>query len=196
MEGMAGAEVVGRGNSLHVKHGDDKGLLARFYWNKTYEKEFIKINVPGDSKTEWDRPVKPEDKLRFANQWNQYISQQSQFGDQTPLEQWGSMTEAQINQYKAFNILTVEHLSVVQDGLITQLGMGARDLQKRARSWLEEQKAKRNEQVLHAEISKRDIVIDGLQQQMKELQEQVAAMAQTQPKQRGRKSQGESNDTP
>jgi len=197
MEGMAGAEVVGRGNSIFVKHGDDKGLLARFYFNKIYQKDYIKINVPGDSKTEWDRPAKPQDQQRFPTQWAQYKASQSQFGGQTTLEAWEALSETQITQFKSFNVFTVEHLASMQDGLIQNMGPGIRDIVNRAKAWLEEQKAKHNEQVLLSEINKRDSLIENLQRQMEALQEQVGAMAQDQPKtvRRGRKPKEIQNDS-
>lgn len=194
MEGLASSEIVGNGNHLHVKHGDDKGLIVRFYFNKVFEKDYVKINVPGDAKTEWDRPVKPDDYKRFPHQFQQYKAQQSQFGGQTTLEAWEVLGEAQINSLKSFNVFTVENLSQVQDGLVDRMGHGTRELVKRARVWLEEQKQKHNEQVLLSEISKRDVKLEALEKAIQEMQ--AAGIGQSQPKKRGRKPKGELHDDP
>jgi len=63
----AEATVVGRGTNLRVEHGSDDNLLIRFYFNKIAELPYVKINVPGDNKTEWDMPVKDEHKARWAD---------------------------------------------------------------------------------------------------------------------------------
>lgn len=193
---FAGAEVVGKGNHLHVKHGDDSGLLTRFYFNKVHQKVFIKINVPGDSKTEWDYEAKDIDKRRFAKAYEEFKNEEAQFGGQTSLEAWGILGEAQINQYRSFNVYTVEHLASVQDGLIERLGHGSRELVNRARAYIEDQKAQSVVNHLNSEVTKRDVKIDALTTQIQQLQEQFAAMAEPQRKKPGRKPKEQQNDSP
>ena len=195
---FAGAEVVGRGNSIHVKHGDDSGLIVRFYFNKLYDKHYVKINVPGDSKTSWDRPVKEEDKRRFARQWEAFHAQLSQFGGQTMLEDWGLLNEAQVNSLRSFNVFTVENLADMQDGLVDRLGVGSRELNKKAKAWLQEQKERHNEVRLQEEIAKRDTKLNLQQEKLEALQKQIDALAQAQstpaPKERGRPRKETQND--
>jgi len=103
----AEATVVGRGNNLKVQHGTDDNLLVRFYFNKIHERPFVKINVPGDNKTEWDRPVRDEDKMRWGDKWKAYESQQNQYVGEVLLEACDLYDENRVNNYKQFNIHTI-----------------------------------------------------------------------------------------
>ncbi len=183
---LASATVIGKGTNLHVMHGDDSGLIVRFYYNKIYEKDFVKLNVPGDSKTEWDYPVKEEDKQRFAQQWAAYQAQQSQLGGQTLLAQWEIMAndEARVKALNSFNVSTVEQLANVADGFIDKLGPGMRELQKKAKAWLSDQREVVASAKFQEELRQRDNTIELLQSQMREMQEQMATLSQ--PRKPGR----------
>lgn len=191
---LASTEVVGRGNNLHVKHGDDSGLIVRFYFNKVHEKDFIKINVPGDSKSEWDYAATDADRQRFSKQWDAYQKQQSQVGGETPLTQWPitENNEAQIRMLASFNVITVENLANIHDGFIDKMGPGIRDLQRKAKAWLVEQAEEVKAAKFADEIRSRDLKIETQDQQIKEMQQALAQMqaqfvALTERKKPGRK---------
>jgi len=161
--------VIGRGTNLHVQHGTDDNLLVRFYWNAVAEEHFIRINVPGDSNSEWDRKVTDKDKARWPDKWEAYSAKQSQAGGQVTLEDAGIFHEARIKIYKNFNIETVNQLAGLNDGFISNIGMGAREDVKKANAWLQEQSSKRTETELNRALQKRDDEIALLKEQMKQL---------------------------
>lgn len=170
------ATVEGQGVNLHVTHGSDAGLFVRFYWNKIHDAHYVKINVPGDQRTEWDRPVKDSDKVRFRQQWEAYTSQQNQFGAQTMLNGWEGMTEAQVAHFNARNVHTVEQLANMADAMITACGMGTRELVKKAQGHLAEMQSQRQHHEMTEELRKRDAKIAAQDEEMAKVKEQLATL--------------------
>lgn len=54
----------------------------------------------------------------------------------TPLSEWPQINAGQVQTYRAMNIHTVEQLAEVSDGTLGNMGMGARQLRDKAKSWL------------------------------------------------------------
>ena len=196
------ATVSGKGNNLHVSHGSDDGLFVRFYFNKIYDKNFVKINIPGDSKTEWDRPVLESDKMRFQKQWDAFINQQSQFGSQMMLKDWECISEAQVSFYNARNVQTVEQLAVMTDSMITSCGMGTRELVRKAQGYMEEMKSRKQIENVNHELQRRDTEIAMLKEQMDALSKKMvdgmgaARKAKGWPKGKPRKKVTEATNDP
>lgn len=170
------ATVKGTGAQLHVVHGDDSGLFVRFYFNKVHEQNFVKINIPGDAKTEWDRPVNEQDKMRFRQQWELFQNQQNQFGTQTLLKDWDAINEGQLNHLVAHNVQTVEHLASMSDSMAQACGMGTRELVRKAQGAMAEIASKRQVELANQELAKRDAQIQTQAFELKKLQEQMAEL--------------------
>lgn len=165
----AQATVVGRGNNIHVQHGTDDNLLIRFYWNKVHEEHYIKINVPGDNKTEWDRPVTEIDKRRFAEKWRLYESEQSQFSGEVLIEACDLFDENKVELYRSFNIRTLDQLSNLNDAFISRIGMGTRDDVRKAKSYLANLTEQAKQEELTKELQKRDDEIEKLKAMVEQL---------------------------
>lgn len=56
----------------------------------------------------------------------------------TPIKGWALLSPAMQQQVLAANIRTVEDLAVMNESGLARVGMGARDLQRKAAAWLEE----------------------------------------------------------
>jgi hypothetical protein len=178
---FAESTVVGKGTNLQVKHGDDSGLWVEFYNNKIHQRPFIKVRVPGDNKTEWDRPVKEKDKQRFSKQWEAFNQQRSQYGEQTMLEQWEGLNDGQIRNLKAFNVQTVEQLANLTDGLIDRVGMGTRDLVRKANAWIESASSQAKEQALSRALQASEDKLALQAQQIAEMQAQMQSLLTASP---------------
>jgi hypothetical protein len=176
MEGLAAAEVVGRGNNLSVKHGDDSNFMVTFYFNKRYQRDFIRMISAGQKNTIWDEPVKPEYKSRFSKQWEQYQAQLAQVGHGIPIEKWDELSEPQVNVLKALNIRTIENLCSVADGAIEAMGPGMRELQRKAKLYLADAKATQEKEAAEQELRKRDSKIDVLEQELAQMRKQMAQL--------------------
>lgn len=149
------ARVIKHGNNLHVVHGDDNGLFVEFKMEAIQDEEksveegrpifkevpFVSIRPLGDKTTHILRPVKAEDKIRFARQWQAFENSQSQeVLEGTPVTEWAVLTKAQALELKALNIHTVEKLAEVSDANLNfAKGM---ELRKKAQEWLEAAKDK------------------------------------------------------
>jgi len=173
---FAEATVTGKGNDMTVVHGSDDNLLVRFYFNKIHEKDYVKINIPGDNKTEWDQPVRELDKLRFRTAWEAYQAQKSQLGDQTLLAECGLFDEAKIKTYQMFNIETVEQLARLNDGLISKVGMGTREDVRKANNYLISQVEEAKNLKLERELQARDELLHAQAEKMEKMQAQMAEL--------------------
>ena len=152
---FAEARVHKSGNSLHVSHGDDKGLYVEFFDEAVQhpfqseqagrpifvEQPYVKILFPGDMTKQVVRPVdlqgsegKPSDPERWPRQWDAYQKKASQVPIGTPLTQWAPMTKAIALTLKAQNIHTVEQLAELPDTAL--VWMGAREMHEKAKVWL------------------------------------------------------------
>ena len=176
------------GNSLHVSHGDDRGLFVTFY-NEAIEIPFeseqaghpvykdvpyVHIMFPGNSTTQVRRPVKekgdentPSDPQRWPAQWAAFKSQSEQVFVGIPITEWPPLTKSQALSLKAMNIHTVESLADMPDNGLTWLG--AREMQQKAIAWLknatggaEVLRLQKENEVLRADM-------DALKEQFKEL---------------------------
>lgn len=101
------------------------------------EKDFVRIQTPGDTKTTVVRAVTEQDKLRFPRSWDAYQKNIELAQEGTPLEEWNQISRSQTKELKHVGIATVETLAQVSDGNIQKLGPGYSQLRQRARQFLE-----------------------------------------------------------
>jgi len=96
----------------------------------------VEIVIPGDNRTRIVREVQDKDRERWPDQWERFSGGAVMQIEGTPLSEWPQITVAQVEDMRQQNVLTVEQLANVADHLLPRLGMGARDLQNKARIWL------------------------------------------------------------
>lgn len=75
----------------------------------------IRILVPGDKLSQIDRLASEDDKRRFAEHYAKYKAGKGQEVVGTRLEVVPWMTRAKVEEYRYFNILTVEQLANASD---------------------------------------------------------------------------------
>lgn len=133
------------------------------------EEDYIQIMIPGDRTSTIVRPVSPIDKARFGKQYEHWQrTQQEEMLQGTPLDAWGIMNLAQIEEYRYFGIRTIEQLASLRDDICQKI-MGATALKQRAESFLQMAKDAAPMQAMQLELKKRDDTISGLQTQMEEM---------------------------
>ena len=76
---------------------------------------FVRIMVPGDKHSIIDRQATREDKERFRTYLDAFESGKSQEAKGTPLSVMPWLTPSQVEEYKYFNIYTIEQLAGVAD---------------------------------------------------------------------------------
>jgi len=134
------------------------------------EKEYIRIIVPGDSKTTVDCPVTDEFRMRFQNQYDKFKRGMEQAVEGTPLEMWPQMTVGLCAELKAMNVTTVEQLAALDDGKAQRI-MGSYDLRRKAQIFLDAAQGEAANNKMAAELQKRDDEINLLKQQMQQILE-------------------------
>lgn len=132
------------------------------------EEEYVRIIVPGDSKTTVDCPVTDEFRMRFPKQYDQFKRGQEQAVTGTPLEVWPQLTVGLVAELKAMHISTVEQLADLDDGRAQKI-MGHFELRRRARAFLDAAHGEAANNKMAAELEKRDDEINQLKAQMAEL---------------------------
>lgn len=111
--------------------------------------ETITIIIAGDKHAIVERRVKPSDKIQFAKQYAAFKKQEEYVKDGTPLETWPMISRTQLYELKSQNIFTVEDVANLSDAQLPALGLGARNLQKYAKAFLEtSEKGKASSQLI------------------------------------------------
>lgn len=142
--------------------------------------EMVEIIVPGDSKNIWAGRVKDEHRFRWPGYYEAFKKGQEppQYG--YPIKEWPALTPAQVANFQALNIHTVEALAQVPDNLLQHLGMGAFQTRDKAQKWLAVQK---DAEVLNQVMAERDAsnaARDATQRQLDDLQARLGAMERAQ----------------
>lgn len=157
MENFAQAQVDLKGAMVGMaSHGSDAGLFVEFRMESVadpvksrdegrtvhHDVPFITIHFPGDKTKKIDRPAKliddldgPADATRFPRQWAAFKAQEEQVADGLPIGEWPPISKSEANDLKAIGVHTVEQLAAMPDTALSWLG--ARQMQAKARTWLE-----------------------------------------------------------
>ena len=70
--------------------------------------DYVAINIPGNKNSRPVQKVTENHKIRWPRQWEQYKKREEQIAEGTPINQWPYLNLAQVAEYKALGILTVE----------------------------------------------------------------------------------------
>ena len=126
--------------------------LVRFYkhWiqnNKESERQgrpvgeevdYVEIRGLGQDKTVVKRKATLQDQNDYHREWGLYQRGLEQTAEGTPLREWPVMTREEILRLNSHSIHTIEALVAVSDAGLQEMGHGARQLQQRAKAFLEE----------------------------------------------------------
>jgi hypothetical protein len=158
-----------------ARAGDEK-LAVRFFAKATQDGEqtalqgrpifkevdYIQIVLPGDRTNTVVRPVSAVDAERFRLQFEHWKrTKEEQMLQGTPLEAWGIMNLAQIEEYRYFGVRTIDQMAELRDDVCQKI-MGATPLKQRAIAFLAMAKDKAPLQAVQAELVKRDEQIESL----------------------------------
>lgn len=143
------------------------------------EQERVRIIVAGDMYNQIVHPVDDAIKQRFAEQYARWqANKQVRVIDGTPIREWSPLTKAQVAEFEAMGIFSVENLRDMSDLNVSRLPEG-REWREKARAWLEAATAGANDMRLAAENERMRSEIERLKQQMAEL---AANMGEDAPK--------------
>jgi hypothetical protein len=101
------------------------------------DREFVRIIIPGDMRSQPVYEVNEEHKRRWPQQYDAFKRGLEDATQGTPITEWPPITKARATELKMRNIATVEALAEVGDNILGSLGMGAREMREKARVWLD-----------------------------------------------------------
>jgi hypothetical protein len=140
------------------------------------EVEYVRIMIAGDQKTEIIKKVSDVVRNQYRNEYMHWKQTQQQAVSGTPIEQWPAASVSFVKTAKMLNITTVEALADLHDGALQRLGMGARDMQARARAFLLAAKDNAVTEKLAAENNRLTDEIDLLKKQIADMGAKFAEM--------------------
>lgn len=132
------------------------------------EIDYIRIMVPGDKLSVVVRPVDSIDERRFKDRYERWKAGAGNVIEGTPLTSLPCMTPAKVEEYKYFNIHTVEQLSEAADS-VGQNFMGFSSDKRAAVAFIELAKGNAPLEKMNAELKERDAKIEEMQAQITEL---------------------------
>src|SRR5882672_146746 len=132
------------------------------------EIDYIQIVVPGDRTSTIVRPVTDSDIGRFGKQYEHWKkTNQEEMLNGTPLDAWGILNLAQIEEFRYIGVRTIEHMANLRDDICQKI-MGATQLKQKATAFLEMAKADAPLKKVQEELDKRDTTIASLEEAVKQ----------------------------
>lgn len=167
-------------NALHIEFMRKPTMnvsLSKEQGRAVYQDEdFIRIHVPGDKLTVIERPVDEIDERRFADRYAKWKAGQGEAVTGTPINALPGMTQAKVEEYRFFKVLTVEQLAEAQDGLGAKF-MSFHEDKRRAKAFLEVARGNAPLEKMQDELRERDVAIEEMKTQIAALQKMAKAKA-------------------
>jgi hypothetical protein len=141
------------------------------------EMEYVRILVPGDSKSLVDEKVKDHHRDRWPTQYARFKNNQLAPEDGMPLDLWPAIGPAQVMELRAAHVRTVEALAGLSDAQLQKVcPMGGFALRQKALNWLEAAKGNAPTAALEKALAERDETISALQAQVADMAAKFDAM--------------------
>lgn len=102
---------------------------------------FIRKSVRGNDKLEVVRPVSDADKREYPYAWQEYLKGEQAAERGTSLAKLPGVDGPTLRLLHAKNIFTIEDLTMVNDSNLQNLGLGAREMRKKAFEYIESHKS-------------------------------------------------------
>lgn len=137
-------------------------------------RDFIRIEVPGNSNTIIDTYAAKEHQQRFPIQWARYQNEKTDGDVQgTLLRDWPILTVNQAAELKHFKFYTVEQIATASDQQINSIGMAVGvspfTLRDKAKAYLASAKDSAVVMSQAEELRKRDAEIEAMKEQLNTL---------------------------
>jgi nucleotidyltransferase/DNA polymerase involved in DNA repair len=134
------------------------------------EREYCKIQVPGEKNSLVFQPATDLDRKKYPNAYAAFKNREAKpVTEGMPIEQWPQVTRSMAKSLRELNIHTVEALAAVHDGNIGKLGHDGRQLRAKAQAFLETAKAGAQDAKLAAENEKLKTMLEDQQAQINQL---------------------------
>ena len=119
------------------------------------EVEWVELFIVGDKYTKPSRKVSEEDKMRWPDKYKAFIEGREMPLKGTAIDQWNTISRSRAADLKSMHIRTVEDLAALDDSAIQRIGMGAREMVAKAKSFISSQSDNEALAAQNAELLKR-----------------------------------------
>lgn len=137
--------------------------------------EKVEVLTLGDTKCIPVLTVTDAHRARWPKQYAAFKSGQVFAPEGTPLEKWTLCGPAEVEHLKYFNIRTVEQLASIGDNVLSNLGMGSRQLREKAIVWLAQSRDNSGISRVVQENETLKAQLSAMQKQMEDLALRVSA---------------------
>ena len=140
------------------------------------EFDYVEIIGLGQSKTVVKRKATVKDQIEYSREWDLYQRGMEQVAKGTPLREWPVMTQAEILRLNSYGVHTIETVTALSDAGLQTIGPGARQLQLRAKAFLEEDAPKAATANLRVANAEQRTEIEALQAKVSQLEAENAEL--------------------
>lgn len=152
-------EYKDRALGMFYMHPEIQGRESQDAGRPIYKSvPYVKIIQPGERDTV-DRPVRPEDKRRFAPMWEQFENKQNQKIDGTPLSVLFPHNPGVVKNLDFLSITTVEQLAALQATQLQNIGLGAHEWHAMAVNFLGAADKSKGFQAMQSQLDHKDAEI-------------------------------------
>ena len=136
---------------------------------------YIRGTIAGDRGSVIERPATDMDKRRYAVQYKHFLANAEAPHEGIPLGEWSGMSRSQVEEFKFFNVHTVEDLANVSDANGQKFPMFM-SMREKAKNYLLALKDNEPLEKIQAELVKRDEQIAALMQNQEEMIAEMKAL--------------------
>jgi hypothetical protein len=135
------------------------------------DREEVELLIPGNPYNIPCYVVTNEHRNRWPKQYETFLAGKEMAKEGTPLEEWKSISRAQMMEMKSLNIFTVEQAANIDDNACQRIGMGGRRIRELAKAFLDEAEAEAIVSRAMADSERKDLEIASLNHKVEELSE-------------------------
>lgn len=154
----SGEDLRGALQEVDVSRNQSRNIIPRFFMgmqkrpdvvdaetdevtenNGFREVEYVELLIPGDAKAAPVLLVDRNIRKQFAGHYKAFKEGRELPTEGTPVEYWLGANDARVHVLKSLHLRTVEAVSEMSDTVAQSVGMGARELRKRALTFLDAQ---------------------------------------------------------
>ena len=173
-----------------VKYGNDAQLHVMFFMKSVpnalksqaagarfhEDVPYIRIQHPGERDQVIERPVKEDDKRRFAARWRAFEEGREQITDGIPIDMLYPSHPAIADNLRSYGVHTIEQAAKMSSHAMDSIGMGAQEIQNRAKDYLEAASAGANFHKFKAEREGLELEVQRLKHELATLSAQFASV--------------------
>lgn len=188
-------ELAQRGYGMASSGPTDDRLIVGFYRKSVInqfrskaegrriceDREFVKIQKPGESLEIIERPVQDSDKFRWPRQWALFEQGREQIPDGIPISLLYPDKPSVTDTLTGYNIHTVEQLANLSANGINSVGMGCQEWVNKAQKYIEQATKGVDFHRFEQERNEKDKEIHTLRRQVNDLAKQLSRFMQGKP---------------